>query len=84
MKGRERARTRESSLHKHIGFCQGERGFHWQFLVAIKAHDINNCKIKGKSVIRPKRERVGEREREYGIRNTKILFNKAIAPFEGV
>ena len=24
------------------------------------------------------------REREYGIRNTEILFNKAIAPFEGV
>ena len=22
--------------------------------------------------------------REYGIRNTEILFNKAIAPFEGV
>ena len=30
------------------------------------------------------REREREREREYGIRNTEILFNKAIAPFEGV
>ena len=27
---------------------------------------------------------VDQREREYGIRNTEILFNKAIAPFEGV
>ena len=30
------------------------------------------------------RERDRERGREYGIRNTEILFNKAIAPFEGV
>ena len=76
----------ESSLRfvkmDRIFFIEDTLAIEWK--ATVKKDKNERKKKKKKKKKKKRKEKKEERERIYGIQNTEILFNKAIAPFEGV